>query len=177
MFNKNKKYTNKDVYKASLITAILLICVIALGGFINYSDLQIKIIDEETANYISFNNSNTTDMIKVSNLSIMSDFRGASYRNRSTRNFKVLGEKNDVFKIVLYHIGTVIEEKYVHFALFYKGKEVATNTLNRMQETPNGGKIVYEGVISENEEWVIKMWVDHTYQEDVHNISYEIRIQ
>ena len=174
---KKKKFTSKDVYRTSIIAGILLICVISLGGFINYSKLQTVKIDEVTANYISFNNSNTTDMIKVSNLKRLSDSKGASFRNSSYKTFYVLGEKNHNFKIVLYHIGTVINDEYIHFSLSHRGKDIMNHTLDQMQETSNGGRIIYEGVIKDEKDWTIRMWIDHSYYDDVKNISYEIRIQ
>ena len=177
MKKSEKKYTIKDVYRMCIITGVLLLAVICIGGYISSANLDFVPFDELTANYISFNNSNTTDMIKVSNLERLSDTKGISFRNRSNKDFQVLGNKNQKFKIILYHIGTVISDEYIHFSLSHKEKEIIRYTLDQMQETPNGGKIIYEGVIKDNEDWNLKMWVDHSYKGNVKNISYEIRIQ
>lgn len=177
MKKNGKKYTMKDVYRMCIITGILLILVICIGGIISNSNFNVVPFDEVTASYVSFNNSDTTDMIKVSNLEKLSDTKGVSFRNRSSKNFQVLGDKNLKFKIVLYHIGTVIEDEYIHFSLSHKGKEIIRYTLDQMQESSNGGKIIYEGVIKDQDDWNLKMWVDHSYKGVVKNISYEIRIQ
>ena len=177
MKKNGNKYTVKDVYRMCIVTGILLFIVSCTFGIISSSNINIVPFDDVTANYISFNNSNTTDMIKVSNLEKLSDTKGVSFRNRSNKNFKVLGDKNHTFQIVLYHIGTVIDDQYIHFSLSHQGKEIIRYTLDQMQESPNGGKIIYEGVIKDEEDWNLKMWVDHTYKGSVKNISYEIRIQ
>ena len=72
---KNKKKTTLEVkiYKTAAISIVLLISAIFLSYFVITASSLKPEINEETANYISFNNSNTTDMMKISNLQKLSN--------------------------------------------------------------------------------------------------------
>lgn len=173
MRNTKSRYTRKDITKVSLLIAILLLLILGLTYIMVGTNLLEPKVNETATSYISFNNSNATDMLKVSNLTKLSEERGKSENNKSTTSFTITGEKNSVYQIVLYHIGNSIDEEYVHFSLSDK-KLLDTNILSRMTETESGGRIIYEGIIDKDKDFELKMWVDKKYEAEINNISYEI---
>lgn len=177
MAKVKKRYRRKKVYQTAFITAILLVLVISISYFIMTTDILSPKVNELTASYISFNNSNSTDMIKVSSLNKMSNTKGISYKNKSTTNFKVEGKKGSKFKIVLYHLGNMIEDEYVKFALMKKNKVILEDNISNMKETNDDGRIIYEGTIKKTEEYTINMWIDKSYEKSPINISYEVKIK
>lgn len=176
MKNVKTRYNNKSFITLSVITSILVILIIILNIIVYKTDiLEVK---ESTiiTNNISFNNSNTTDMLKVPYLKKLSNDKGLSKKNKSYVNFKIAGEKDTKFQIVLYHIGNIIDNSYVKFELLSKNERIE-NSLDKVNETKDGGKIIYEGIIDKNNNYNIKMWVDKAYKEDIKNISYEVKIK
>ena len=177
MKQSKKRYTKKHVRQAAARTMFLFILVVAFGyGIINSDSLPTK-INELSASYISLNNPETTDILKVTNLYKQSDKKGMSNRNRSKKTFKMIGQRDSEYKIVVYHLGEMIDEKYVKFYLVNEmGKEVE-EVLENQSETDDDGRVLFVGNISEGQNWTLKMWVDNDYKESVRNVSYEIRIK
>ena len=134
-------------------------------------------LDELTTSYISFNNNDTTEMMKITDLKRMSNSTGVSFKNKSLKNFDISGDVGERYQIVLYHIGNVIDNKYVHYSLIINNKVKDTNTLNNMIYSENGGLVIYDGKIEKNNNCILKMWVDNSYHDSVKNISYEVRIK
>jgi len=172
-----QRYTKKDVISRELFTGLLVVLVFVLAYFIILSSELKPGINRLTASYISFNNNDTTDMLKITDLKKMSNSNGLSFRNNSYKKFKVDGEKGTNFKIVLYHIGNVIDEKYVHYALFIDGVKKENNVLSNEVTIDNGGIVIYDGVVKKDTNCTLKMWVDNSYKSNVKNVSYEVRIK
>lgn len=177
MTSVKKRYRTKNVYKMALVTILLLILCISLSYFIVTTDLLKPRLSELTTSYISFNNSNATDMIKIATLEKMNDSKGISNKNKSTAEFKITGKKKTKYKVVLYHLGNSVEDEYVKFYIEDAGKKVVEDTLSNMQETNDDGRIVYEGEIKDQRKFTIKMWIDKSYSKMPNNISYELKIK
>lgn len=177
MTKVKKRYRKIRVYQTALVTTMLIVLVLSILYYILTTDMLSPKVNELTASYISFNNANATDMIKVSSLSKMTDTKGVSYKNKSTTDFKVEGKKKEAFKIVLYHLGNMIDDNYVRFALMKNNKLITQNSISNMEQTNDDGVIIYNGTIDEKEEYTIKMWIDKEYEKSTKNISYEIKIK
>ena len=172
-----KRYTKKDVFQQSIITFFLVSLVILFGYIILNAEWLRPRINELSASYISLKNQSTTDLLKINNLRKLTDEKGMSNRNSTFKTFQVTGQKGLRYQIVLYHLGNKIDEKYIKYYLLNdRGKKVEGN-VKESQETKDGGRIIYEGTIEEGKNWNLKMWVDKEYQEEINNISYEIRIK
>ena len=172
---RKRKYTKREVYIQALKTFFLVFLVFVMSYAIFETNLLNPSIDKTTANYISFNTTNSTDMLKVSNLEKMSTKVGKSSKNRSSLDILVSGEMGENYRIVLYHMGNVVDDQYVKFFLSNASVE-EVGVLSEMEDSVDGGKIIYEGKIKKRNLWNIKMWVDKGYKKDVKNVSYEIRI-
>lgn len=170
------RYTKKDLIKVSSLIFVLILLIGILTCVILKANLTKPKMNDAATSYISFNNSNATDMLKVSNLTKLSDEKGVGDKNKSTTSFTISGEKDTVYQIVLYHIGNMISEDYVHFRLKDK-KVLEENILSEMTETDSGGRIIYEGIIDGEKDFELKMWVDKRYEKEIKNISYEIKLK
>lgn len=172
-----RRYTKKEVNKIAGTTLILfvLVCMIAYV-IINASWLRPK-LNEIQASYISLNNTETTDMLKVTALRKLTDEKGVSYKNKSFKEFKITGQQDSTYQIVLYHLGEKIDEKYVHYSLKNEKDKTIQDLLGNMEQTPDGGKIIFVGNVKDGKNWIIKMWIDKSYQGNADNISYEIKIK
>ncbi len=172
-----KRYTKKDVRKALGQTLILVLLVIVLTYIIfNTAWLRPK-LNELSASYISLNNTNTTDMLKITNLRKMSNEKGKSIRNKATKDFQITGQQDYTYQIVLYHIGESIDEDKVHYYLENEHQVIKDGIIKVEDQTNDGGRVIYTGTIRDGKNWKIKMWVDKEYEGDANNISYEIRIK
>ncbi len=172
-----KRYTKKDVRKALGQTLILVLLVIVLTYIIfNTAWLRPK-LNELSASYISLNNTNTTDMLKITNLRKMSNEKGKSIRNKATKDFQITGQQDYTYQIVLYHIGESIDEDKVHYYLENEHQVIKEGIIKVEDQTNDGGRVIYTGTIRDGKNWKIKMWVDKEYEGDANNISYEIRIK
>ena len=67
--NKKNQIRNNKIKKSS-VALLIFVIVMTLSAFylISGTDLLLPSIDEATASYISFNNSKSTDMLKINNL-------------------------------------------------------------------------------------------------------------
>ena len=171
-----KKYTKKSVYKSALTAFSLLLLVVFCGYIIFQTEWLKPRLNELSASYISLNNLNSTDILKVSNLRKLNNQKGKSNRNKSVK-FQVTGQREKDYQIVLYHIGEKIEEDYIHFYIENEKGLTKEGILSNQSETNDGGKIIYEGTITEGKNWTIRMWIDKRYTKKGNNISYEIRIK
>lgn len=173
---RKKKYTKKAVRIYSIITGLLLGIVLYVGYHILENDYQKVVIDEITTNYISFNNSYQTDSLKITNLKPMPERKGESSNNLSKKTFIVNGKKKNRYEIVLYQHGSVIDEKKVNFSLWENKEKVVSGEIINMPEKNDGGKIIYEGVIENPKKFILKMWLDKSYEVSTKNLVYEIKI-
>ena len=68
--NSKKRQQEMKIQRKVIFQCVILsVLVLALTYFILNSNVLKSKVDEVTASYISFNNSKTTDMLKISNLS------------------------------------------------------------------------------------------------------------
>ncbi|MBQ8534657.1 MAG: hypothetical protein IJ463_03115 [Bacilli bacterium] len=174
---KNKEKKNNRIKKRSIVLLIFIV-VLTISAFylINGTELLIPKIDEATASYISFNNSNSTDMLKINNIKRMKHNIGKSFLNTYKETFNVSGTKNENFNIELYSIGNKIDKKYINYVLLKNNKIIEIGNLENKEETNNGGIILYQGKIINDNSYEIKMWIDEDYKEKTQNVSYEIKI-
>ena len=177
MSKQNKIYTKRDVVIREILTGILVVFVFAFTFFTLLSDEFNTKINELTTSYISFKNNDTTDMIKITNLKKMSNSNGVSFKNQSTKKFSISGDVGEKYRIILYHTGNEIDSKFVHYSLRINGKDKEKSVLNKMPTIDNGGIVIYDGIIEDKNDCVLKMWVDNSYNKSVKNISYEVRIK
>ena len=172
---RKRKYTKKQVYIQALKTFFWVFIVFIVSYAIFETNLLNPSIDKTTANYISFNTTNSTDMLKVSNLEKMSTKNGKSNRNLASLDITISGNLGDYYQIVLYPLGNVVEDEFVRFSLSNLSIE-ENGILSEMEDSIDGGKVIYNGKIKKNNFWNIKMWIDKSYKKNVNNVSYEIRI-
>lgn len=176
--NKKRKIQNNKIKKSS-IALMLLVIVMTLSAYylIEETDLLLPKIDEATASYISFNNSNSTDMLKITNLKRMKPEFGKSILNGHSVTFEVSGKKNEEFNIEIYSIGNKIDKKYITYALVKNNNVIEVGDLENKLENYNGGIILYQGKIIDDNSYELKMWIDKEYQNKTDNVSYEIKIK
>lgn len=176
--SKKRQLVNNKIKKSS-IALLIFIIVMTLSAFylINGTDLLLPSIDEATASYISFNNSKSTDMLKINNLQKMKKELGKSVLNTHKVNFDISGNKNENFNIELYSIGNKIDKKYINYVLKKNDKVIEIGNLETKEENYNGGIILYQDKILNSNSYEIKMWIDDDYNKKTDNVSYEIKIK
>ena len=176
---KTKKISKKRQQEMKIQRKVIFQCVIlsVLVLALTYFLLKSK-VDEVTASYISFNNSKTTDMLKISNLSKQKKSVGESIFNNSTKTFQVAGEKNKEYEIVVYALGNKVDEEYVSFTLVDNSEnKLSSNTLSKVKSTPDDGRIIFTGKIDSKTTLKLNMWLSNNYKGNTKNISYEIKIK
>ncbi len=177
---KSKKRRKQEIkIKKSKIFLLVLIIILVLGIYyiIEETDFLLPKIDEATASYISFNNSNSTDMLKITNIKRMEDSIGKSILNTHKVKFDISGKKNLDFTIELYSLGNKIENKYIKYAISKKNKIIEIGTLENKEESQNGEIILYQDKLKEDNTYEIKIWIDKEYKKKINNVSYEIKIK
>ncbi len=176
--SKKKQLELKNQKKVIYYCLILCLLVLLLTYFIFYKDTLKTSVDEVTASYISFNNSKTTDMLKISNLSKMKDDKGKSILNTSTKMFDVDGNIKEKYEVVVYALGNKADESYIKFALYdSNNNEISSGVLNNSKTSVDGGKVIYQGAIKKHNKLKLNMWLSKKYQGNTKNISYEIKIK
>ena len=76
-----KKKQKKKNYLFIFFSVILCLITLLLSYIIFGTNLLKPKLNEETTSYISFNNKDTTDILKIKNIQIMSNEKGKSNRN------------------------------------------------------------------------------------------------
>lgn len=170
-----KRKKEKHIF-SWIFMIVLIIIVFCLSALIFNTDYLSPKIDELTTSYISFNNVESTDIIKISNIKRMDDDTGKSYRNRNSVSFNVNGKKNTNYEIVLYPIGTIISDDSVNFYLKNNVDNVS-NSLNNMEKKEDGGIVIYKSTIGNEGKFTLKLWVDDDYNKSFKNLSYEVKIK
>ena len=100
---RRKKVTKKKVVQTAMITIALILFVLTFSYWILYSEWYQPRINELSASYISLNNQNATDMLKITGLRKMSDHKGRKNSNPCKQTFQMTGESENEYQIVLYH--------------------------------------------------------------------------
>lgn len=175
---KKRKQSKINHEMKERITFFLFLCflTISLGSYIIVSDSFQPKVNELTASYISLNNHNTTDILKITNLKKMSNRIGKSIQNKESLSFQITGEKDKDYQIIVVPISNQIDEKYIHYSLSIN-KDNITNTLNKVQTQNNHEKMIYQGKYLDTTNIEIKMWIDKEYSGKVKNNSFEVKIK
>ena len=174
--NNKEKYTKRKLIRSWILMIILVVAVFFLSVFIFNTDYLSPKVDELTASYISFNNVESTDIIKVSNIKKMNDTNGKSYKNKSSVSFNVNGKKGTNYEVVLYPIGTILNNCNVKFYLENNVDKI-TNNLNNMDRKVDDGIVVYKSTIGKEGKFKLKLWVDDSCDEKFKNLSYEVKVK
>jgi hypothetical protein len=174
---RRKKVTKKKVYQTAMITVALILIVLAFSYWLNTTEWYQPKINELSASYISLNNNNTTDMLKITNLHKLSTRKGKKNSNPCKQNIEITGDSNQTYQIVLYHLGYILEDQYVYYQLTSDEATEITGNLSNAEDSYDGGKIIFEGNLKDGKNWKLKMWVNKKYPGEVKNIAYEIRIK
>ncbi len=180
---KNKKLTKKELQQFQELKKNIFFCilscilVLALGYLIFETDILRPELNEMTASYISFNNSNTTDMLKISNLEKASNKKGKSSANTKSVSFKVTGKKNTPYDIVVYPINKDNDFKNIKFSLTENDELLNSSTLNSKPVSSDGGIIIYRGKVKESGKLTLRMWLTRKYHKNAHNLSFEVKVK
>lgn len=176
--NKRKQQQYLKELKRNIFFCLLSsILVIGLAYFIFQADILKPQLNEMTASYISFNNSNTTDMLKISDLKKYSDKKGKSDINEKNINFNVTGTKNSEYSIIVYPINKNTDYKNIKFYIEKNNQELIVDNLDSKPTNQDGGIIIYEGKITKKNKMTIRMWLTKKYHHDNHSISFEIKVK
>ena len=171
-----KIYSKKSIYKKSASTIFLIIIATIIGYIISQTNFLTPGVDELTASYISFNNPNSTDILKITNISKMSSYKGISNNNKSYANFKIKGKKNTKYQIILFPIGNTTNDKDVYFNL-KNNRDNITKKLSDINSGIDGGKIIYQDILDNDNETTIRMWINNKSRTKQRQISYEVKIK
>lgn len=171
-----KRYSKKSIYKKAASTIFLIILATVIGYFISQTSLLTPGVDELTASYISFNNPNSTDILKITNISKMNNNKGKSNRNKSYANFKIKGKKNTQYQIILFPIGNILSDEDIYFYL-ENNKDNITKKLSDIESGIDGGKVIYQNTLDNNNDTTIRMWIDNKSKNKETQISYEVKIK
>lgn len=171
---KSNKYSHKTK-KYIFICSLLGLLVGALSYTIYITNLLEPKVDEVTANYISFNNKNATDMLKISNMKKMSDKLGKSAYNNQKVKMEITGEENSSYEIIIYTLNNQVDEQYINCYL-EGNNETVWKKLSELEENSEGGKILFKST-SKNKRMTLKMWIDNDYTKDIENTAFEIKIK
>ena len=173
--NKKQRKQKQQLYKNIVISTLMLLLVLGISYLIFETDLLQPSVNEVTASYISFNNKDTTDVIKINNIKKMSNDIGMSIVNTKHSQLLVSGEQNSNYQLVVYPMVNDIDLEYINYAVTighdkYTGN-LATGTVNSDE-----GIVVYNGKVNEAKKITIRMWISKEYEGEVNNNSFKIRI-
>lgn len=168
--NNQKRYKKLLIRKIVFCT-ILVILVLCFSYIIFETKLLTPRIDSVTTNYISFNNRNTTDMLRIDNIKKMSKEQGKGIANKNMISFVIPKEEKHNYTIVIVPMDNNIEKKYIHYALTINQK-TSFGVLSDGDETS-----IYYGNSQSNIKVKIKMWVSKDYPNKVKDNSFEIKVK
>jgi hypothetical protein len=172
---KRRPKREREYYRRLTICIIMGILVLSVGLFIENTNFLEPKINELTTSFISFNNKNTTDMLRINNIEKMSDKRGASRWNSHSLTLNISGEKNQNYEIVLYSLTNPIPEADIRYVVKNGKDEIKDNLLNP-ENTEDGGKILYRGTI-ENKKTIIRVWVSNDYEGKITPNAFEVKVR
>lgn len=174
---KRKTKKQKLIIKRKMIVCIFLCLLVSvIGYFILLTDFLKPQLNKLTTSYISFNNRNSTDMLRIDNLKKISDKKGVYLAGLNSLNFTIPKGKNLDYDIVLIPNNSEIENKYIHYVLSVDGKN-EVKTLNTTIKNDNDEIIIYRGSNKDDTDISLYMWVSKKYKRDVENLSYEVKIK
>ena len=177
MKKKNRKKSIKyKIINLRVICVLLILIAITLFFIIDDSSLFQPKVNEETFKYISFNNRNTTDMLLINNIKRMSDDRGKSNNNKNFIEFTAVGEKNLDYDVIIYPIINNIEYKNIKYSITNQ-KRLIIDTLDEKEISDDGGIIIYNGKIKEDQLRTLRLWISRDYSGKIESNSFEVRIK
>lgn len=171
MAKKKSKVKKRHYIKTLCLTTL----VLALSYFIFSANVLEPRINSIATSYISFNNSYSTDMLKINNIVKMHDEKGESSRNRKKINIKITGDENKSYQIVVYPINSEIDAQYIKYSV-HDGKSRVKNILSEMPMNKDGGRIIYTSEVKKNTNLTVNMWISTDYKSRIKDNSYEIKI-
>ena len=176
--NTKKKQRKKKIESYKILTTLitLVVLVLSLGYIILGTNILEPKVDEITASYISFNNKNTTDMLRINNIKKMTDNKGKSLANTKKVSFEISGTKDTNYEIVVYPLVNDIDEKYINFSLTSETTK-ESNSFSMMPESSDGGIIIYQSKMEDSKEMTLRLWVSADYSEKITNNSFEVKIK
>lgn len=172
------KKSQKQLEIKKRTTFLLFLCgmIVLLGYYILISDSLKPKVNELTASYISLNNHNTTDMLKISNIEKMNLTKGKSNRNKKMISFDISGEKGANYQIIIQPISNTIDEKNIYYSISINNR-IIYDTLNHAKLENKNERIIYQGKDNKNTKVIIRMWIDNHYSGKVKNNSFEIKVK
>ncbi len=171
----SKKKNKKQLQKQISITIVLGLLVLSFLYVILNTNVLEPHLNEMTTSYISFNNLNTTDMMKIKNIKRMSNYFGNSKWNSSSIPLTITGEKNKEYEIILYTLTNDLEDKYIMYSIV--GEEtLAHHSLENLEEVEDGGKILYQGNINNNK-MVLRLWISKKWKDKVTENAFEVKVK
>ena len=178
---KTKKLSKKQLkqkqqlQKNIIISTLMCLLVLGISYVIFKTDVLQPSVNEVTASYISFNNKDTTDIIKINDIKKMSNDMGKSIVNKKYSQLSIEGEVNSNYQLVIYPLVNNIDLKYVNYSITVDGN-VYTDYLSNKQVTGDEGIVVYNGVVTKGNKVTIRMWISREYEGEVGNNSFQIKI-
>ena len=170
--NTRKKHN----YKEMTISILLCLLVLGISYMIFATDVLKPSVNQVTASYISFNNRDNTDDIKIDNIKKMSDDIGKSIINNRYNELLVDGEDNSNYEIVVYPLINDIDLNYIKASITMNNKTYTTN-LSEVLKSDDGGISIYKGLVEKPQKVIIRMWVSKDYKEDITDTSFRIKIK
>ena len=157
--SKKKRKKQKEENKYQKVLCLFLAALILSFAYIMKEQKNLEPqLNELTTSYISFNNSNATDRLTISNLKNMSERIGKSKWNESRLIIPISDTKEEYIEIYIKH-----------------KKESIRKKLSELESSTNGGKILYQGKV-DHSSVVVNMWISNKYKTKDDNNSFEIKI-
>lgn len=173
--SKKQQRQRKQLVKNTMISALLCLLVLGTSYVIFETDTLQPSVNEVTASYISFNNNDTTDDIKINNIKKMSNDIGKSIVNTKSSVISVSGEDNKEYQVVIYPVINNIDLKYINYAITI-GNDVYNNDLVSMPVGTDEGIVVYTGKVNKEKKITIRLWISKDYEGEVENNSFKIKV-
>lgn len=172
---KRKRYTKKSIHKVFSVLVLLLLLIVSLGYLIFKTDFLDIAEVGVTSQYISYNNLDSTDSIIVNKIEKKTRKKGLSKFNPSSVAFTVNGDKGKYFEIVLYPVDGSIDDG-VMFHLENGSKEY-NNNISSVEKKEDGGRIIYQGYLSNNNSFILRMWIGNNSTNKFNSLSYNVKIK
>lgn len=184
--NKNaqqKKQLTRDIIMSSFYIFVLLIVISLCGVYLINNHLFDDKINFVTANYLTLNDVFDSDVIKLENLSILSDKKGLKTKGV---DFSVTrGKKNGTvsYEILLVPISDSIDySKIKVFLATSNNKELVFDSLDSFSDEANrNGKIIYSNKLKGKDsvdKYKLKVWIDDSVdKKEVEANLFEVKIK
>ena len=169
-----KDKRKKELQKKKSFTGMMILFTVLITYLILNSSILDTHINELTTSYISFYTSHKTDQLIIRNIKKLSMKIGKSKYNPYSLSFPVLGNKNQEYEIILYPKENKVEDKYIYY-LFQEKKEISSSSIEKLEQTSDGGRILYKGKINKSN-IIVRLWISKEYKDIVSDNMFEIKI-